>query len=68
MSKQIKGSRQDHAPFLELGPGLHNLRYSQKFVRAPASLHPKREDLAKEKREAAEACSHAMSMTCHAKG
>lgn len=30
----------DHACGLEIAPGIHGVRYGQKFVKAPQSAHP----------------------------
>lgn len=37
------------ACYLEMPPGLNGVRYKQDFVRAPMSLHPPKENAAKEK-------------------
>lgn len=40
MAKESK----DKACYLDMPPGLHGINYNQKFVRAPMSLHPKKQN------------------------
>lgn len=45
---------------LDMRPGLNGVRYEQRFVKAPMSLHPKKESAPKENFEASEAMKQSM--------